>query len=158
MDDLSNSEETDEFFMRKALEYAAEAAEAGEVPVGAVAVLNGKIISGGGNRVEGSQNAVSHAEINVITGAAAAVGGWRLDDVTIYVTKEPCAMCAGAMVNARVARVVYGMSDPRSGCAGSALDVTGFPGMLHQVKVTGGVLEKECRLLIQDFFRKVRSK
>ena len=158
MRNCSNRTETDEFFMRKALEYAGLAAEAGEVPVGAVAVLDGKIIAGAGNRVEHSKCPVSHAEINVVTGAAEAIGDWRLDGVTIYVTKEPCAMCAGAMVNARVSRVVYGMADPRSGCAGSALDVTGFPGMLHQVSVSGGVLEEECRLLIQNFFRKVRSK
>ena len=90
--------------------------------------------------------------------AAAAVGDWRLDGVTLYVTKEPCAMCAGALVNTRVDRVVYGMADPRSGCAGSALDITGFPGMLHQVRVTGGVLEEECRSVIRAFFARVRKR
>ena len=90
--------------------------------------------------------------------AAAAIGDWRLEGFTIYVTKEPCAMCAGAMVNARVSRVVFGLHDPRSGCAGGALDITGFSGMLHQVQTTGGVLEDECRSIIQEFFRKVRKK
>ena len=90
--------------------------------------------------------------------AAKYIGDWRLDNVTIYVTKEPCAMCAGAMVNARVERVVFGLPDPRSGCAGGALDITGFSGMLHQVKTTGSILEEECRSIIQNFFRKVRKK
>lgn len=149
---------TDEFFMRKALEFAQRAAEAGEVPIGAVAVLNGKIIGGNGNQVELKKNAFAHAEMLAMTEASETIGDWRLEGVTLYVTKEPCAMCAGAMVNARVSRVVYGLADPRSGCAGSALDVTGFPGMLHQVQTTGNILEEECRFLIQDFFRKVRKK
>ena len=156
--EISNSIETDEFFMRKALEFAQRAADAGEVPIGAIAVLNGEIIGGSGNWVEEKKSAIAHAEILAMEEAAKFIGDWRLDNVTIYVTKEPCAMCAGAMVNARVDRVVYGLPDPRSGCAGGALDVTGFPGMLHQVKTTGGILEEECRTLIQDFFRKVRKK
>lgn len=156
--EISNSIETDETFMRKALEFAQKAADAGEVPIGAVAVLNGEIIGGSGNRVEENKTAIAHAEILAMEEAAKFIGDWRMDHVTIYVTKEPCAMCAGAMVNARVERVVYGLPDPRSGCAGGALDITGFSGMLHQVKTTGGILEDECRNLIQDFFRKVRKK
>ena len=144
--------------MRKALEFAQRAADAGEVPVGAVAVLNGKIIGGNGNRVEEQKKAFAHAEMLAMEEAAETIGDWRLEGVTVYVTKEPCAMCAGAMVNARIARVVYGLQDPRSGCAGGALDVTGFSGMLHQVETTGGILEEECRTIIQDFFRKVRKK
>lgn len=156
--EISNSAETDISFMRKALELAQKAADAGEVPIGAIAVLNGTIIGSSGNRVEEKKSAIAHAEILAMEEAAKHIGDWRLDHVTIYVTKEPCAMCAGAMVNARVERVVFGLPDPRSGCAGGALDITGFSGMLHQVKTTGGILEEECRSLIQDFFRKVRKK
>ena len=144
--------------MRQALAFAAKAAAAGEVPIGAVAVLNGTVIGGSGNLVEQAKSAFAHAEMLAMEEAARFIGDWRLDGVTVYVTKEPCAMCAGAMVNARVARVVFGLRDPRSGCAGGAMDVTGFSGMLHQVETTGGVLEEECRTIIQDFFRKVRKK
>ena len=158
MCNASNIAENDEFFMRKALEFAVKAAEEGEVPIGAIAVLDGKIISGAGNRVEQKKTVLAHAEILAMEAAAAAIGDWRLEGFTIYVTKEPCAMCAGAMVNARVSRVVFGLHDPRSGCAGGALDITGFSGMLHQVQTTGGVLEEECRSIIQEFFRKVRKK
>lgn len=148
----------DEYFMRAALRQAEIAGSEDEVPIGAVAVKNGVIIARGWNQVERLKDATAHAELLAMTAAAAAVGDWRLDGVTIYVTKEPCAMCAGALVNTRVERVVYGMADPRSGCAGSALDVTGFPGMLHQVRVTGGVLEEECKAMIRAFFASVRKK
>ena len=156
--EISISAETDEAFMRKALELAQKAADAGEVPIGAIAVLNGTVIGSSGNRVEEKKSAIAHAEILAMEEAAKYIGDWRLDNVTIYVTKEPCAMCAGAMVNARVERVVFGLPDPRSGCAGGALDITGFSGMLHQVKTTGSILEDECRSIIQNFFRKVRKK
>lgn len=148
----------DEDFMRAALRLAEMAGERGEVPIGAVAVKEGRIIAKGWNQVETLKDGTAHAELLAMTAAAVAVGDWRLDGVTIYVTKEPCAMCAGALVNTRVDRVVYGMPDPRSGCAGSALNVTGFPGMLHRVQVTGGILEEECRRLIRDFFQQVRKK
>lgn len=148
----------DEYFMRAALRQAEIAGSEDEVPIGAVAVKNGVVIARGWNQVERLKDATAHAELLAMTAAAAAVGDWRLDGVTIYVTKEPCAMCAGALVNTRVERVVYGMADPRSGCAGSALDVTGFPGMLHQVRVTGGVLEEECKAMIRTFFARVRKK
>lgn len=149
---------SDEDFMRAALRLAEMAGERGEVPIGAVAVKEGRIIAKGWNQVETLKDGTAHAELLAMTAAAVAVGDWRLDGVTIYVTKEPCAMCAGALVNTRVDRVVYGMPDPRSGCAGSALNVTGFPGMLHRVQVTGGILEEECRRLIRDFFQQVRKK
>ena len=148
----------DEYFMRAALRQAEIAGSEDEVPIGAVAVKNGVIIARGWNQVERLKDATAHAELLAMTAAAVAVGDWRLDGVTIYVTKEPCAMCAGALVNTRAERVVYGMADPRSGCAGSALDVTGFPGMLHQVRVTGGVLEEECKAMIRTFFARVRKK
>lgn len=147
----------DEYFMKVALRQAELAADSGEVPVGALAVVDQQIIAKSWNQVEMLKDATAHAEILVITQAAVAVGDWRLEDVTLYVTKEPCAMCAGAMVNARVKRLVFGFADPRSGAAGSALDVTAFPGMLHRVEVTGGVLESECRDLMQNFFREVRE-
>jgi len=147
----------DEYFMKSALKQAVLAADEGEVPIGAVAVRAGHIIAKAYNQVEKLKDATAHAEMLVITAAATAVGGWRLDDVDIYVTKEPCAMCAGAMVNSRVKRVIFGMSDPRSGAAGSAMDVTGFKGMLHRVEVKNGVLEAECKDIIQEFFRKLRE-
>lgn len=157
-DELAARFLNDEYFMRAALRQAEIAGSEDEVPIGAVAVKNGVIIARGWNQVERLKDATAHAELLAMTAAAAAVGDWRLDGVTIYVTKEPCAMCAGALVNTRVERVVYGMADPRSGCAGSALDVTGFPGMLHQVRVTGGVLEEECKAMIRAFFARVRKK
>lgn len=157
-DELAARFLNDEYFMRAALRQAEIAGSEDEVPIGAVAVKNGVIIAHGWNQVERLKDATAHAELLAMTAAAAAVGDWRLDGVTIYVTKEPCAMCAGALVNTRVERVVYGMADPRSGCAGSALDVTGFPGMLHQVRVTGGVLEEECKAMIRAFFARVRKK
>ncbi len=148
----------DEYFMRAALRLAERAAVDGEVPVGAVAVKDGGIIARAWNQVELLKDATAHAEILVLTAAANFLGDWRMDGVTVYVTKEPCAMCAGAMVNARVERVVFGLGDPRAGACGSALDVTGFPGMLHQVRVTGGVLEPEAKELMQSFFRTARAR
>ena len=148
----------DEHFMRAALRQAEIAFDNDEVPVGAVAVRNGMIIARSSNQVEMLKDATAHAEILIMTQAAARLEDWRLEDVDIYVTKEPCAMCAGAMVNSRVKRVVFGMPDPRSGAAGSALNVTGFEGMLHQVEVRGGVMEEECRGIMQEFFRLARLK
>ena len=147
----------DEHFMRKALRQAEIAFAAGEVPVGAVAVKDNCIIARASNQVEMLHDATAHAEILAITGAANALNDWRLEEVDIYVTKEPCAMCAGAMVNSRVRRVIFGMPDPRSGACGGALDITGFKGMLWNVEVKSGVLELECRDIIQRFFKKVRE-
>lgn len=148
----------DAYFMRAALRCARQAAEAGEVPVGAVAVADGRILARAWNQVEQLKDATAHAEVLVIGAVSSVIEDWRLDQVDIYVTKEPCAMCAGAMVNARVRRVIYGMADPRSGCAGSALDVTGFQGMLHQVQVVGGILAPECTALMREFFQSVRTR
>ena len=127
------------------------------MPVGAVAVKDNHVIASSYNQVEKLKDATAHAEMIVITQAASAVGDWRLDGVDIYVTKEPCAMCAGAMVNSRVNRVVFGMHDARCGAVCSALKITSFPGMLHKVKVSGGLLEEECSEIMKDFFRKVRK-
>ena len=148
----------DEIFMGEALAEAQLAAEAGEVPVGAVAVWHGQIIARARTRVEAGKDATCHAEVELLKQCAAFRGDWRMEDVEIYVTKEPCAMCAGAMVNARVKRVVFGLADPRSGCCGSALDITGFPGMLWQVEACGGVRSDECMALMKSFFQKVREK
>lgn len=148
----------DAYFMRAALRCARQAADADEVPVGAVAVKNGMIIARSWNQVELLKDATAHAELLLISSLPQIIGDWRLDDVDIYVTKEPCAMCAGAMVNSRVRRVIYGLPDPRSGCAGSALDITGYPGMLHQVEVVRGVLQDECKEMFQDFFRRIRTR
>ena len=149
---------TDEYFMRQALREAATAAERGEVPVGAVAVLDKVIIARSGNQVEQLKDATAHAEMLVLTQAANAIGDWRLDQVEIFVTKEPCAMCAGAMVNSRLRRVVYGLADPKYGACGSTLNVCRQPGALWQVQCDSGVLADECLALIQSFFRSVRAK
>ncbi|RMD79753.1 MAG: nucleoside deaminase [Lentisphaerae bacterium] len=148
---------SDEDFMRMALRQAEIAYEHGEVPIGAVAVYKNTIIAKAYNQVEMLKDATAHAEILVITQAANYLGDWRLDEVTIYVTKEPCAMCAGAMVNARVGRVVFGLPDPRSGGCGGALNIIGHPGMLHRLPATKGVLEDACREILQQFFRERRA-
>ncbi len=149
----------DSHFMHAALRCAEKAYEAGEVPIGAVAVdsVTGRILARAWNQVEMLKDATAHAEVLLISSLSSLIGDWRLDNIDIYVTKEPCAMCAGAMVNSRVRRVIYGMADPRSGCAGSALNITGFPGMLHQVEVKGGILAPECTDIIQQFFRERRK-
>ena len=147
----------DDYYMRAALRCAQQAADAGEVPVGAVAVKDGLIIARSWNQVELLKDATAHAELMLIASLPQIIGDWRLDGIDIYVTKEPCAMCAGAMVNSRIRRVVYGMRDPRCGAAGTALNVTGFPGMLHNVEVTAGLMEEECREMFQAFFRTVRA-
>ncbi len=145
-------------FMQAALAEAQKAASAGEVPVGAVAVCNGEIIAGACNRVEAAHDATCHAEMELLRKLSCQRGDWRMDDVDIYVTKEPCAMCAGAMVNAHVRKVFYALPDPRAGACGSALDVTGFPGMLWQVQADGGTCAGEALEMIQKFFRDVRQK
>lgn len=148
----------DEYFMRQALRQAEKAAELGEVPVGAVAVLDNVIIARSGNMVEQLKDATAHAEMLVITQAANYIGDWRLDKVEIFVTKEPCAMCAGAMVNAHLKRVVFALPDPKYGACGSALNVTAHPGALWRVESAGGILENESKALMQEFFRRVRNR
>ncbi len=154
---LLDPAQTDESCMRLALRQAVAAGERGEVPVGAVVWHQGAVIARAGNQVEMLKDATAHAEMIVLTQAAATIGDWRLTEATLYVTKEPCAMCAGAMVNARLGRLVFGCPDPRMGAAGGALDITGFPGMLHRVKVESGLLEAECRAVIQAFFQRRRE-
>ena len=144
-------------WMRRALEWASAAAAAGEVPVGAVVVRGGVEIAAARNAVEAEGDATAHAEMRALREAARVVGDWRLTECTLYVTKEPCAMCAGAAVNARLGAVVFGVPDARAGGAGGAMDITGFAGMLHRPAVRGGILEEECRRLLQDFFRRRRQ-
>ena len=144
--------------MSMALREAQKAYDLGEVPIGAVIVLENQVIARAHNQVEMLKDGTAHAEMLAITQAANAIGNWRLNGARLFVTKEPCAMCAGAMVNSRVDEVVFGCADPRSGCAGSALDVTRFPGMLHRVEVVSGVLQEDCLYILQRFFRERRDK
>jgi tRNA(adenine34) deaminase len=147
---------SDDFFMGEALRQAVKAGEADEVPVGAVIVRAGKIIARAFNQVETLKDATAHAEMLALTQAENAAGDWRLTDCTLYVTKEPCPMCAGAVVHTRLARVVFGAADPKGGAAGSALNLLQFPTLNHRCQITGGVREPECRALLQNFFAKQR--
>ena len=147
---------TDLQWMQEAIQLAQQAGQAGEVPVGAVVVQNGVIVGRGRNGPVGSKDPTAHAEVMALRDAANTLGNYRLEDCTLYVTLEPCTMCAGAIVNARLARVVYGASEPRTGAAGSILDVFANATINHQTQVTRGVLADECRLLMQQFFKPKR--
>ena len=147
----------DEEFMEKAIRLALLAAERDEVPVGAVAVRNGEIIAKAFNTREESKCATHHAEILCIEAACRALGGWRLPGVTLYVTMEPCVMCAGAIINSRIERVVYGAKDHRFGAFGSALDVN-TAGLNHKPQVVGGVLGQRCADILSDYFKAKRKK
>src|SRR5579871_881616 len=149
---------SDEYFMGEALRQAAKAYEREEVPIGAVIVREGRIIARAYNQVEELKDATAHAEMLALTQAESAVGDWRLTDCTLYVTKEPCPMCAGAIVHVRLARVVFGASDPKAGAAGSALNLLQFPTLNHRCAITSGVREPECRALLQSFFANQRQK
>ena len=146
----------DEQFMRQALVLADEAAAEGEVPVGAVIVKDGAVIATGRNRREIGKQALAHAEIEAIAGACDALGGWRLSGCTLYVTLEPCPMCAGAAINARIDRVVYGATDPKAGSCGSLCNLFELP-YNHQPELTVGVLESECSAVLREFFRSLRK-
>lgn len=147
--------ELDEKYMREAIELAKEAGRVDEVPIGALIVRDGEVISRAYNTREHSKCATHHAEILAIEAACAALGGWRLPRATLYVTMEPCAMCAGAVINARIPRVVYGARDIRFGAFGSLIDLSSV-GLNHKPEVVGGVLEEECRSLLTDYFKKKR--
>ena len=144
-------------WMREALVEARRAGEAGEVPVGAVVVRDGEVIGRGGNRRESAGDPLAHAELLALGQAARAIEGWRLTGTTLYVTLEPCAMCAGALVNARVDRLVYGAADPKAGFCGSLGDLVRDPRLNHRLEVTAGVLEEECGALLREFFRSLRG-
>ena len=149
--------QSDHYFMGEALRQARRGYEAEEVPVGAVVVRAGRIIARAFNQVELLKDATAHAEMLALTQAEEAVGDWRLADCTLYVTKEPCPMCAGAIVNVRLRRVVYGASDPTGGAAGSALNLLQFPSLNHQCEITRGVRQSECRELLRSFFAERRA-
>ena len=145
----------DEKFMQMALELAKEAFDAGEVPVGCVVVRDGQVVGTGRNRREQDKNALCHAEIEAINEACRKLGGWRLWECTLYVTLEPCPMCAGAIINARIPRVVYGASDAKCGATGSVCNLFSME-FNHHPQVESGILEEECGELLKEFFKNLR--
>lgn len=151
------TQQTDQFYMEQALALAREAADEGEVPVGCVIVQDGRIVGRGRNRRERGKSALAHAELEAIADACAALGGWRLWQATLYVTLEPCPMCAGAIINARLPRVVFGARDSKAGSVGSVVDLFALP-YNHRPEVTSGVAEDECAALLRDFFRTLRAR
>lgn len=144
-------------FMERALELAKEAAAEGEVPVGAVVVRNGEIVGEGRNRREKAKNALSHAELEAIGNACKALGGWRLWECELYVTLEPCPMCAGAIVNARIPQIYFGAYDIKNGCVGSVANILELPLAFHP-KYEGGVMEQECGAILTEFFKQLRKR
>ena len=142
--------------MREALKQAQKAYSLGEVPIGCVIVHEGKIIGRGYNRRNTDKNTLSHAEINAIKKASKAIGDWRLEECTIYVTLEPCQMCAGAIVQARIPEAVIGCMNPKAGCAGSILNILEMPEFNHQVTVIRGIMEQECSEMLKTFFAELR--
>ncbi len=148
----------EERYMKEAIRQAHKAWKLGEVPIGCVIVRDGKIIARGYNRRNTDKNTLAHAELQAIRKASRAAGDWRLEDCTIYVTLEPCQMCAGAIVQARIPRLVIGSRNPKAGCAGSVLNLLQVPAFNHQVEITEGVLEEECSSMLTNFFRDLREK
>ncbi|MCR4807934.1 MAG: tRNA adenosine(34) deaminase TadA [Lachnospiraceae bacterium] len=148
----------DEKYMKKAIEQAKRAASYGEVPIGCVIVYEDKIIGRGYNRRKTDKNTLSHAELTAIRKASRYIGDWRLEGCTMYVTLEPCQMCAGAIVQARMDRVVIGTMSPKSGCAGSILNLLNVPEFNHQVETVKGVCEEECSRILSDFFTDLRKR
>ena len=149
---------TDERFMKEALRQAKKAEAIDEVPIGCVIVYEDRIIARGYNRRNADKNTTSHAEINAIRKASRKLGDWRLEGCTIYITLEPCPMCAGAIVQARIDRAVIGCMNPKAGCAGSVMNLLEEPGFNHQVQMTRGVLGEECSAMLSGFFRELRKK
>ena len=147
-----------ETYMRTALEAAREAARLGEIPVGACIVRDGEILSVGYNTRESERDPLGHAEINAIRQACQRLGSWRLDGCVLYVTLEPCQMCAGAIVQARIPEVMIGCMNPKAGCAGSIYNLLQEPAFNHQVSLFKGVLEEECSQMLKDFFRSLRTR
>lgn len=160
MDDQSQNATTypdDVRFLEAALQEARRAAELGEVPIGAILVHGGEILARGHNLRESSQDPTSHAEMIVIREAARLLGSWRLTETTLYVTLEPCAMCAGALVLARIPRLVFATLDPKAGACGSLFNLAQDQRLNHRVEIVGGILARESQELLQDFFRKLRE-
>ena len=148
----------DEIFMREALRLAEKARAAKEVPVGAIVVREQKIISRGYNQVELLKDATAHAEMLALTAAEAAIGDWRLTDCDLYVTKEPCPMCAGAIVHTRIRRVIFGCPDGRAGAAGTVMNLVDNASLNHRCQITSNVLQNDCAAILQDFFRDKRKR
>ncbi|MFC0300126.1 tRNA adenosine(34) deaminase TadA [Virgibacillus soli] len=148
----------EERFMKLAIDEAYKAREINEVPIGAVIVYNEEVIATGYNIRETSQTTLSHAELIAIEAANKEIGSWRLEDCTLYVTLEPCPMCAGAIVQSRIKRVVYGAPDPKAGCAGTLMNLLDDNRFNHQVEVESGVLKDECSALLTEFFRELRKR
>ena len=146
----------EEKYMKEALKQAKKAYALGEVPIGCVIVHEGKIIGRGYNRRNTDKNTLAHAEITAINKASKVIGDWRLEECTLYVTLEPCQMCAGAIVQARIPEVVMGCMNPKAGCAGSILNILEMPQFNHQVKVTRGILGEECSQMLKTFFEELR--
>ena len=147
-----------ERFMKEAIRQAKKARALEEVPIGCVIVCNGQIIARGYNRRNTDKNTLSHAELNAIKKASKKLGDWRLEGCTMYVTLEPCQMCAGALVQSRIDRVVIGSMNPKAGCAGSVLNLLQIAGFNHQVKIVQGVCQEECSVMLSDFFKELREK
>ena len=150
--------ELDEKYMREAIKQAKKAYALEEVPIGCVIVYDGKIIGRGYNRRTIDKNTLAHAELQAIKKASRKMDDWRLEDCTLYVTLEPCQMCSGAIVQARIKRVVVGCMNPKAGCAGSILNLLDMPEFNHQAELTTGVLETECSEMMKQFFREMREK
>src|SRR5437016_6019714 len=144
---------SDQYFMGEALRQAHRAWEREEVPIGAVVVHNGRIIARAFNQVETLKDATAHAEMLAITQAESAIGDWRLNECDLYATKEPCTMCAGALVHVRMRRVVFGCADERNGAGGGTINLLQMPGLNHRCEITSGVLREECAALLQTFFK-----
>ena len=152
------TEKTHIKYMKAALKQAQKAYQLGEVPIGCVIVHEGKIIARGYNRRNTDKNTLAHAEITAINRASKKIGDWRLEECTLYVTLEPCQMCAGAIVQARIPSVVMGCMNPKAGCAGSILNLLNMPEFNHQVETEKGMLEEECSALLTDFFKELRER
>ena len=147
----------DEKFMKEAIKQAKKAEAIGDVPIGCVIVHDGKVIARGYNKRNKDKTVLAHAELLAMKKACKKLGDWRLEDCTMYITLEPCQMCAGAIVQARIPRVVIGCRNPKAGCAGSILNLLNVPAFNHQVELTEGILQEECSTLLKEFFRKLRK-
>ena len=155
---LEEQKKSDEKYMKEAIRQAKKAAKLGEVPIGCVSVYENRIIGRGYNRRNTDKSTLSHAEITAIRRASKIMGDWRLEDCTLYVTLEPCQMCSGAIIQARIPRVVMGCRNPKAGCAGSILNLLKVPEFNHQAEITEGILEEECSMMLKNFFKDLRKR
>ncbi len=154
----NDMEKNHEYFMKEAIKQAKKAGAIGDVPIGCVIVKDGKIIARGYNKRNLKKNTLCHAEINAIKKACDKIGDWRLEECTLYVTLEPCPMCAGAIVQARVPKVVMGCRNPKAGCAGSIVNILNMEGFNHKVEVLEGIMGEECSIMLKNFFKELRLK